>query len=244
MKNRLLEKICPLCREPIQQDDKSTVYFAGHFMHSSCKKIMLSTMVNPNNNSKEFKQYLVNPANKKKSETSNFSHDDQKSSNEDIKKRFTFKNVADFRDQLIKEISNIHLEISETRKDIESVVAPKFLNVSIQTKDLIELGIEVWRLEQRLTKILPTLPENQRDLINNSMQKLVRYLNKNDVDVIDHTNQKFNDGRNLDVLAVEKGANVSEPIVKETKEPTIIYKNQVVHKGKVIVLEKSGNKPV
>lgn len=151
------------------------------------------------------------------------------------------KNEGDFHNQIVKEISEIRLQISETRKDIQSVIAPKFLNVSIQTKDLIELAVEVWRMEQRLTKIISTLPENQQELINNSIQKLVRYLNKNDVEIVDHTNQKFNDGRNLDILAVEKSPNISESIITETKEPTIIYKNQVVHKGKVIILEKSGD---
>jgi hypothetical protein len=75
--------------------------------------------------------------------------------------------------------------------------------------------------------------------LNNSIQKIKRYLDKNDIEIVDHTNQKFNEGRNLDVLAVEKSLDISESIIKETKEPTILHKNQVVHKAKVIILEKS-----
>lgn len=162
----------------------------------------------------------------------------------DKEKEFsTSENDGDLNNKIIKELSEIRLQISETRKDIQSVIAPKFLNVSIQTKDLIEIAVEIWRMEQRLIKIMSTLPENQQELINNSIQKLVRYLNKNDIEIVDHTNQKFNDGRNLDVLAVEKSHDISESIIKETKEPTIIYKNQVVHKGKVIILEKSEEEP-
>lgn len=144
-----------------------------------------------------------------------------------------------FHNQIIKEMNEIRLQILETRKDIASVIAPKFIDVSIQTKDLIDLAIEIWRMEQRLTKIILTLPENQQDLFNNSIQKLKRYLDKNDVSIVDHTNQKFNEGRNLDILSVEKSYDITESIIKETKEPTILYKGQVIHKGKVIILEKS-----
>lgn len=133
----------------------------------------------------------------------------------------------------------IRLQILETRKDIEYVIAPKFLDVSVQTKDLIELAVEIWRMEQRLNKIIPSLADNQQDLFSNSIQKLKRYLDKNDVAIVDHTNQKFNEGRNLDILSVEKSSDISESIIKETKEPTILYKGQVIHKGKVIVLEKN-----
>ena len=59
------------------------------------------------------------------------------------------------------------------------------------------------------------------------------------MEIVDHTNQKFNEGRNLEVLAVEKSPDILEPIIKETKEPTIMHKDQVVHKGKVIILEKN-----
>ena len=130
---------------------------------------------------------------------------------------------------------------TETTKTPQSIVTTKFIDVSIQTNDLIDLAIEMWRLEHKLNLILPTLPENQRVAINNSFKKLKRYLDKNDIEIIDYTNQKFNDGLNLDILAVENDPDISESIVKETKEPTIVYNGQVVRKGKVIVLAKNND---
>jgi len=129
-------------------------------------------------------------------------------------------------------------KIAETRNDMVSAMAPKFLDVSVQTKDLIELAVDIWRMEQRLNKVISFIPENQKALFENSIQKLKRYLNKNDIEIIDHTNQTFNEGRNLDIIAVEKDFDISESIIKQTVEPTIMCKSQVVHKGKVIVLEK------
>lgn len=141
-------------------------------------------------------------------------------------------------DKINESLTKIHSELLEVKRDIQLVIAPKFLNVSIQVNDLIEHAIALWRLQNRLNKVLENIPANQREIISNSLKKLMRYLEKNDIEIVDYTNQKFNDGRNLDILAVEKDENTSEPIIKETKEPTILFKGQVIRKGKVIVLEK------
>lgn len=141
--------------------------------------------------------------------------------------------------QIIKDISKISSPNPENHKDTQSDMTVKFFNLSIVTKDLIDLGIDIWRMEQRLNKVILFIPKNSQDHLNNSIQKIKRYLEKNDIEIVDHTNQKFNEGRNLDVLAVEKSPDILESIIKETKEPTILHKNQVVHKGKVIILEKN-----
>ena len=133
----------------------------------------------------------------------------------------------DFKKKLSRDVSEILVQISETRKDIQSAVTPQFIEMSPQVKDLIELSIEIWRLEKRLTKILPDLEDNQKETIINSIQKLKRYLDKNDIELIDHTNHKFNEGRNLDILYVKKDPSISEPIIEETMEPTVMYRGQM-----------------
>lgn len=135
-------------------------------------------------------------------------------------------------------MAEIHLQLYEVRKDIQSVIAPKFLTVSPETNDLIELAIDMWRLESRFNKMSNSL-ESQREIVHNSIKKIKRYLDKNDIEIVDHTNQKFNDGRNLDILSVETDSRISQSIIKETKEPTIMFKGQVVRKGKVIILAKN-----
>lgn len=140
--------------------------------------------------------------------------------------------------QIKKNKSQMHL-LSNNQKKSLRVKTQEISEVSIDKKDLINLGIDIWRMKQRINKIIQNIPENSQDLLRNSLQKITRYLEKNDIEIIDYTNQKFNEGRNVDVLAVEKSSNILESIIKETKEPTILYKNQVVNKGKVIVLEKN-----
>lgn len=129
-------------------------------------------------------------------------------------------------DELYKKIS----------EEIKYAVAPKSININASVTELIELATEVWRIEQRLTKIADILPENQKKGLENSVHKFKRYISNYDIEVIDYTNQKFNDGLNLDVLSIEKDQGVTTPTVKETIEPTILVKGQVVKKAKVIVL--------
>jgi hypothetical protein len=122
------------------------------------------------------------------------------------------------------------------REEIRFSVQPKMIEMSLSVEALVELSIEVWRIEQRLVKAASGLPDIQRKGLESSVQKLKRYLEKYDIEIKDYTNQKFNDGLNLDVLSVEKDPGIAEPIVKETVEPTIMCKGQIVKKAKIILL--------
>src|SRR3990167_5137622 len=127
----------------------------------------------------------------------------------------------------------LYRKISE---EIKYAVAPKSINLSASVTELVELATEVWRVEQRLAKMADILPENQRKGLENSVHKFKRYISNYDIEIVDYTNQKFNDGLNLDVLSVEKDQSVTTPTVKENVEPTILVKGQVVKKAKIILL--------
>lgn len=135
-------------------------------------------------------------------------------------------NGPDKFDELYKKIS----------EEIKYAVAPKSINLNASVTELVELATEVWRIEKRLAKVADILPENQRKGLENSVHKFKRYISNYDIEIVDYTNQKFNDGLNLDVLSVEKDQSVTTPTVKETVEPTILVKGQVVKKAKIILL--------
>lgn len=137
-----------------------------------------------------------------------------------------------------EELGDIKGTLAEIRNDIMYSVAPKFLEIAPSTDDLVELAIDLWRMERRLGKFLSGLPAEQQESLNNSMSRLKRYLEKNDIEVVDHTGEKYDEGQNLEILAVEKDAKAAKPTIKETKEPTIMYKGQVIHLGKVIIASK------
>jgi len=127
----------------------------------------------------------------------------------------------------------LYRKISE---DIKYAVSPKFVELSLGVNDLVDLAVEVWRMEQRIAKSASSLPENQLKGLENSVQKLRRYLEKYDIEIVDYKDTKYNEGLNLDILSVEKDPTLPEPRVKETVEPTIMCKGQVVRKAKIILL--------
>lgn len=130
----------------------------------------------------------------------------------------------------------LYRKISE---DIKYAVSPKFVELSLGVNDLVDLAVEVWRMEQRIIKSASSLPENQLKGLENSIQKLRRYLEKYDIEIVDYKDTKYNEGLNLDILSVEKDPTLSEPRVKETVEPTIMCKGQVVRKAKIILLSNN-----
>lgn len=123
-------------------------------------------------------------------------------------------------------------------KHISDSVQSKFIDVSPSTQSLVEAAIEVWRLEKRISKVSKDLSEDQNKAFENSITKLNRFLDKNDITVADYTDQKYNEGLNLDVLSIDKDKNVTESIIKETHEPAVFHKGQLIKKAKVVVLEK------
>mgnify|MGYP001194514837 CR=1 FL=1 len=133
----------------------------------------------------------------------------------------------------IDKIDQLYLKL---REEIRYSIAPKFVELSLGVNDLVDLAIEVWRMEQRVAKSASSLPEQQLKGLDNSIQKLKRYISKYDIEIVDYKNQKYNDGLNLDILSVEKDPSLSEPIIKETVEPTVLCKGQVVRKAKIILI--------
>lgn len=127
----------------------------------------------------------------------------------------------------------LHRKISE---EIRSSVTPKFMTVTVEANEITDLAIEIWRIEQRISKSASSIPEDQLKGLENSIQKMKRYLTKYDIEVVDHTNQKYNDGLNVDILDVEKDTTLPESIIKKTVEPTVMLRGQVVRKAKIILL--------
>lgn len=110
------------------------------------------------------------------------------------------------------------------------------MTVTVEASEIVDLAVEIWRIEQRIVKSATNLPENQLKGLENSIQKMKRYLEKYDIEVVDYKNIKYNDGLNLDILSVEKDPSIQEPMVKETVEPTVMLKGQVIRKAKIILL--------
>jgi len=138
---------------------------------------------------------------------------------------------------LLMALQRLLIAISRVRIQVAHSVEPKFLEISVDANSLVELAIEVWRLKKRLEKAEAKMSEDQAKALQNSYSKLLRYLDKNDIGITDYSDQKYNEGMNLDVLAVEKDKSLKQPIIKETHEPAVTLKGKLIRKAKVILLE-------
>ena len=111
-----------------------------------------------------------------------------------------------------------------------------FVDLAPETADIVDLAVEIWRLNNRLNKVGSDMPDIQKRGLESSIQKFIKFLDRYDIKFIDHTGQKYSEGMNVDVLSFEKDQGVRVPIIKETIEPSITCQGMVVKKGKVIVI--------
>ena len=132
-------------------------------------------------------------------------------------------------------------EVERNLKDeIKASVQTKFLAVSPNVKDLVEIANEIWRMESRINKSKESFGEDLHRVLLNSFQRIKRLLEKNDLEVRDYTGQKYNSGLSgVDVISVEKDKKAKEEIIKETVEPSILLKGQIVKKAKVIIISNN-----
>ncbi len=110
-----------------------------------------------------------------------------------------------------------------------------FVDLSPKSTDVVDLAVEVWRLNNRISKIGNGLSDIQKRGIESSLQKFTKFLDNYSVKIIDSVGEKYNEGMNLDVLSFEKDPNLKMPLIKETVEPSITCKGQIIKKGKIIV---------
>ena len=114
-----------------------------------------------------------------------------------------------------------------------------FIDLSPRTSELVDLAIEIWRIQNRIIKASSDIQEIHKRGLESSLIKLQKYLTGFHIEVIDHTNEKYNEGLSVDVLSFENSPDISIPIIKETIEPTIICEGKVIRKGKVVVIKNN-----
>ena len=107
-----------------------------------------------------------------------------------------------------------------------------------KTQDLVDLAIELWRLEIKLSKVKDKLSEDENKALNNSLDRIKRFINKNGIEVTDYTGQNYNDGMNIDILHIEKDPSLKQDIIFQTHEPAVAHNGKLYRKAKVIVHEK------
>lgn len=123
----------------------------------------------------------------------------------------------------------------ELQKTILESVRPHFVEMNPEAKSMFELAADIWKLEQRVGRLSDPLTDSQRKGLENTVQRLKRFLSVYDIEFKDYTDERYHDGLNVDVMSVQQNGAGEGSSVKETVEPALMHKGQVIKKAKVIV---------
>ena len=130
---------------------------------------------------------------------------------------------------------DIHREFSvfslNLKEDLKTFMQSRTDRDSVQIEDLAEMAVDIWRLEKKVFKLKEHSSEYQSRPFESSLSRMKRILQKHSIEIIDYTNQKYNEGLNVEILSVEKDGTIIEPIVKETVEPGILYQGKMLKKS-------------
>ena len=95
------------------------------------------------------------------------------------------------------------------------------------------MSIEIWRFEKRINRVKDAIDKS----ITDQLQRIKDILQRQKIEICEHTGSDYNDGMSVKVLYVEEVGNLpaGEMKVIETVKPSIYYKGKIISHGEVIV---------
>lgn len=133
-------------------------------------------------------------------------------------------------------LNNLKIFSQDIKKEIQNSVMTKLIQFSPEVDLLIQLSIDNWRMAKKIKEVEKKLSNKEKLSLNFSMERIEKQLGKFDIEIKDYTNERYYEGLNLDIISSEKHKSIKEPIIKDTIEPAIIVKGQLVKRAKVIIL--------
>ena len=127
---------------------------------------------------------------------------------------------------------------AKTERQIKRSIEPKSLDILPSAKNMIDLAVELWKLDKRMKNISGKLSDDEKKLLGNSLDRLKRFLQVNDIETEDYEGLVYNEGMNVKVMHVEKEHNVPRSIIGETIKPAIGRKGVLVSQAEVVIYEK------
>ena len=127
---------------------------------------------------------------------------------------------------------------AKTERQIKRSIEPKSLDILPSAKNMIDLAVELWKLDKRMKNISGKLSDDEKKLLSNSLDRLKRFLQVNDIETEDYEGVVYNEGMNVKVMHVEKEHNVPRSVIGETIKPAIGRKGVLVSQAEVVIYEK------
>lgn len=136
-------------------------------------------------------------------------------------------NKNSYREKYLKLISNQNDRSQE----------PNWENQTNNLKDLIDIALELWKIEKKVNKINANFWTEFTTWFDFPIKKIYEILANNKIKIIDYTWKKYIEGMNwIEVISVEKSNTENETIILDTIMPLVELDSKIYIKSKVIVL--------
>lgn len=143
------------------------------------------------------------------------------------------KNTAKKLLRLIKNLKKRMLgEGKKTQDNLNPVQTPKAILIGFDEKKLLDLAIDIWKLEKNIKKVLD-IDENRQ--VKSSLKKLHEYVGSYKIETIDYDGEKYHENLNVKILSSEEKEDVKDPIIVETVKPTILIDGILAYHASVII---------
>ena len=106
---------------------------------------------------------------------------------------------------------------------------------NINHKLIAEIGTGLWRVRKNMLRPESDKPKEGMERAYRHVQSIFDSLETSHVQIKDHTDEEWIDGRNISVLAFQPMPGFTKEIIIETIKPTIFLDEQHIQKGQVIV---------
>lgn len=101
---------------------------------------------------------------------------------------------------------------------------------------LAHIGVGLWRLRRRIVRPWTDRPpEDEKRRASRLLESVWDTLEGAGVEIVDHTDQAFNAGMSLKVIAFQPTPGLEREMVIETIKPTVYIHDQLVQTGEVVV---------
>jgi len=160
----------------------------------------------------------------------------------EIAEQFLVPKQLRFPKQGLKDIDSIILNLETLQEDLKLLLA-KIHNLepdAVPSEEpliplLCEIITDIWRAYKRTLEPNTQEPYPELRRIYRPLQSIFDTLAREEFELIDRTNQKYDIGLTEKVLAAEKKMGLDHDIISEMIKPTIFYKGNLVQRGEIII---------
>jgi hypothetical protein len=100
---------------------------------------------------------------------------------------------------------------------------------------IVDLANVAWALQRKSCDPVTNERKEQFRPISRHIDQLSEYLEELGVKIQNHTNEPFDSGQSLEVIAFQPTAGISQDVVVETIRPTVYIKGSRIQMGQIIV---------